>query len=426
MNRFWYTLLFYCLLPFVLLRLCYRGLKAPAYRKRWGERFGFFTKPQLAQQPIWVHAVSVGETIAAIPLIKQIQQQYPERPLVVTTMTPTGSERVKTLLGNSIFHVYAPYDLPGAVNRFLEKANPCLAVIMETELWPNLIHGCANKNIPVVVANARLSERSAKGYGRFRKLVEPMLTEITQLAAQDQATADRFLSLGLSRDQLKVTGSIKFDIDADPAEQQQGDALRQSWLVSGSRAIWIAASTHSGEDEIVITAHQQLLSKLPSALLVLVPRHPERFDEVARLIEQQQLSYIRRSANQQVSSDTQVILGDTMGELKALYVAADVALIGGSLLEGGGGHNMLEAAVWGKPLLSGPNVINFQEITDKLVNAGGMKLVSNANEITEQLTNLLTDENESKSVGINALQVVEENRGALRSLLGLVSQNIKH
>ncbi|MCX4026092.1 lipid IV(A) 3-deoxy-D-manno-octulosonic acid transferase [Endozoicomonas sp. SM1973] len=425
MNRFWYTLLFYFLLPLILLKLCYRGIKAPAYRKRWRERFGFVEKPQFSQQPIWVHAVSVGETIAAIPLIKQIQQQYPEHPLVVTTMTPTGSERVTALLGDQVFHVYAPYDLPGSVNRFLEKTNPCLAVIMETELWPNLVHGCANKNIPVVVANARLSERSAKGYGRFKKLVQPMLTEITQLAAQDQATADRFLSLGLSQDQLKVTGSIKFDIDADPAEQQKGDVLRQSWLVSGSRPVWVAASTHSGEDEVILKAHQQLLSKLPSALLVLVPRHPERFDEVARLIEQQQLSYIRRSTDQQVSSDTQVILGDTMGELKALYVAADVAFIGGSLLEGGGGHNMLEAAVWAKPLLSGPNVINFQEITDKLLSAGGMRLVSSANEIAEQLIKLLTDKNESKTVGTNALQVVKENRGALQSLLDLVSQSIK-
>ncbi|MDE1461917.1 lipid IV(A) 3-deoxy-D-manno-octulosonic acid transferase [Spartinivicinus poritis] len=426
MNRLWYTLLFYCLLPFVLLRLSYRGLQAPAYRKRWGERFGFFTKPQLSEQPIWVHAVSVGETIAAIPLIKQIQQQYPECPLVVTTMTPTGSERVIALLGDQVFHVYAPYDLPGSVSRFLEKINPCLAVIMETELWPNLIHGCANKNVPVVVANARLSARSAKGYERFKKLVQPMLTEITQLAAQDQATADRFLSLGLSQSQLKVTGSIKFDIDSDPADQEKGEALRQSWLADGSRSVWVAASTHQGEDEIILTAHQQLLSTLPSALLVLVPRHPERFDEVAKLIEQQQLSYARRSDKQQVPSDTQVILGDTMGELKALYVAADVAFIGGSLLEGGGGHNMLEAAVWGKPLLSGPYVINFQEITDKLVNARGMKLVSNTNEIAEQLIKLLTDENQSRAVGSNALQVVEENRGALQHLLELISQNITH
>lgn len=420
MNRFWYTLLFYFLLPFILFRLCCRGLKAPAYRKRWGERFGFFKAQGLKGQPIWVHAVSVGETVAAVPLVKQLQQNYPDNAIVVTTMTPTGSERVQGIFGDSVFHVYAPYDVPGAVSRFLDNIKPRLAVIMETELWPNLIHGCANRKIPVVVANARLSERSAKGYQRFKRLMKPMLAEITQLAAQDQATADRFLTLGLNQSQLTVTGSIKFDIEAESAEQQKGESLRSVWFSNGARPIWIAASTHQGEDEVILAAHQQLISKLPNALLVIVPRHPERFSQVAQLIDQHQLSYVSRSTCQQVLSETQVVLGDTMGELKAMYVAADVALVGGSLIEPGGGHNMLEAAVWGKPLLSGPHVINFQEIADKLVSAGGMRFVNNANETVDQLMLLLTDANQSRAVGVKAIKVVEDNRGALQRLLDIV------
>ncbi|MGI0118019.1 lipid IV(A) 3-deoxy-D-manno-octulosonic acid transferase [Zooshikella sp. RANM57] len=417
LSRLFYTLLFYSLMPFVLLRLSYRAIKAPDYAKRWGERFGRFASRDLSRPAIWVHSVSVGETIAAIPLINKLKECYPQHQLVVTTMTPTGSAQVKSKLGDQVFHVYAPYDLPGAVQRFLTKIQPELAIMMETELWPNIIAACDAQEIPVILANARLSQKSANGYGKFRSLVEPMLSQLSLVAAQDQASANRFKDLGVESDKVSVTGSIKFDLQPDHAQVTTGQGLRLQWLEqSKKQTVWVAASTHPGEDELVLAAHQQLLKSHPDSLLILVPRHPERFNQVAALLEQNGVNYIRRTSQQLPNEQTQVILGDTMGELLIFFAACDVAFIGGSLVPHGG-HNMLEASALGKPVLTGPHVFNFMEISKLLTESGGLQWVNDAEALAMAVEKLLKSPAQAEAVGQNGLQLVSQHRGAVDRLL---------
>ncbi|WP_426415771.1 lipid IV(A) 3-deoxy-D-manno-octulosonic acid transferase [Aestuariirhabdus sp. LZHN29] len=416
LNRFSYSLLFYLLLPLVMLRLLYRAWRAPAYARRWRERFGWFDASCLqGKAVIWVHSVSVGESIAAAPLVRGLQQQYPGHQLVVTTMTPTGSERVKAIYGESVFHVYAPYDLPGSVARFLRRTRPQLAIIMETELWPNTVAACHGQNIPVLLANARLSERSARGYGRFPALVGPMLQALSGIAAQSEEAAARFRSLGVEAARVWVTGSLKFDLPVDASVRQQGVELRKQWLqqqANGTRVV-VAASTHQGEDEQVLSAVAQLETP---PLLVLVPRHPERFSSVAELLEKRGLVFARRSLGQQVVGDTRVVLADTMGEMLAFLGAADVAFIGGSLVPTGG-HNMLEASALGVPVVSGPHLFNFKEISDQLLAAGAMLVVNDAAELSVKLGVLLGDEPERQRMGAAGIEVVEKNKGALQRQL---------
>src|SRR5690606_32263735 len=279
-----YSRLFYLLMPLILLRRLYRAWKAPAYAKRWQERFGFVQVASGRQQGIWVHAVSVGETIAAVPMIKALQLQFPQLPIMVTTMTPTGSERVRAMLGDSVDHVYAPYDTPGAVKRFLRRLRPRILIVMETELWPNTLHYARRSGVPVVLANARLSERSARGYQRVAFLARPMLENLSLVAAQGGADAERFRCLGLSEERVQVTGSIKFDMQPKVEQLTEGQALKQGW---GARFVWVAASTHDGEDELLLQAHQRLCQTQSDVLLILVPRHPERFTAVAELVKKQ-------------------------------------------------------------------------------------------------------------------------------------------
>lgn len=415
-NRLVYTLLFYLLLPLVLLRLLYRAWKAPAYVKRWLERFGWFDAGAIqGAQTIWVHSVSVGESIAAAPLVRQLQQDYPDHHLVVTTMTPTGSDRVVAQYGDSVFHVYAPYDMPDAVARFLNRVKPKLAIIMETELWPNTVAACAARNIPVVLANARLSERSARGYGKFSALVVPMLNQLTMIAAQDHATASRFLGLGVDPEKVTVTGSLKFDLEVDGVVRESGNHLRQQWLAdkqAGVRVL-VAASTHPGEDEQILDAWQSLAEDL---LLIIVPRHPERFGKVAELLKQRGISFARRSSNEAVTESVQVVLGDTMGELMMFFAAADLAFIGGSLVPTGG-HNMLEASGMGLPVLSGPHLFNFKEISDQLCAAGAMTVVDDSADLSRKLKRLLADDEQRSAMGRAGVAVVDENRGALQKQL---------
>ncbi len=421
MARWFYTAFFYLISPLVLLRLLYRGGKAPAYRQRVLERFGYFSVPETlrGKETLWVHSVSVGETIAAAPLIKQLLLRYPDYPLVVTTMTPTGSERVKALFGDQVFHVYAPYDLPGSVKRFLERLQPKMLIIMETELWPNTIHFTRRQGACVLLANARLSEKSAAGYRRLQALARSMLQEINLVAAQHQSDAERFLALGLPEQNLLVTGSIKFDLELSETLREQATALRVLWNDQGARPVWVAASTHDGEDEIVIAAHQQLLITHPRLLLILVPRHPERFDSVAALCEQQQINLVRRSSSQPVSADTQLLLGDTMGELLLFFGCSDIAFVGGSLVERGG-HNYLEPAAWGLPLLSGVSDFNFLAISEQLQKAGALTKVADVNSLKSALDELLLDKDLIDRVGQQALAVVEENKGSLQRLLAAI------
>ncbi|MEN0105248.1 MAG: lipid IV(A) 3-deoxy-D-manno-octulosonic acid transferase [Pseudomonas sp.] len=416
MNRSLYTLLFYLALPLIALRLFLRGRKAPAYRLRIGERFAVGL-PSLAPGGIWVHAVSVGESIAAAPMVRALRARYPQLPITVTCMTPTGSERIQALFAGDplIQHCYLPYDLPCAAGRFLDRVQPKLAVIMETELWPNHIHQCAKRGIPVALANGRLSERSARGYGRFAKLTAPMLAEMSLLAVQTEAEAERFRKLGARPECVSVTGSIKFDLTIDPELLQRAAALRTEWQAV-ARPVWIAASTHAGEDEIILAAHQQLLAQTPDALLILVPRHPERFNGVFELCASAGLNTIRRSSAAPVNDSTQVLLGDTMGELLFLYALADIALVGGSLV-GNGGHNLLEPAALGKPVLSGPHLFNFLEIAAQLREAGALREVSDASQIAQAVSGLWHNPQETEQMRAAGAQVMQRNQGALGRLL---------
>ncbi len=414
MNRYLYTLLLHLALPLIALRLALRARKAPAYARRVRERFSFGL-PAMRPGGIWVHAVSVGESIAAAPMIRALQAHYSDLPITVTCMTPTGSERIQALFGDSVQHCYLPYDLPWAASRFLQRVQPRLAVVMETELWPNHIHQCAKRGIPVALANARLSQRSARGYARLRKLTAPMLVELSLIAVQTQAEAERFLDLGARPNCVEVTGSIKFDLKIDAELPRRASELRHQWQAE-RRPLWIAASTHAGEDEIILAAHRQLLLARPDALLILVPRHPERFNAVHELCLNQGLTTRRRSSGEAVQAGDQVLLGDTMGELLFLYALADVAFVGGSLVANGG-HNLLEPAALGKPVLSGPHLFNFLEIAAQLREAGALGEVQDATDLADEVEALWREPDRAERMREAGLQVLRANQGALDRLL---------
>lgn len=414
MNRILYSLLFHLALPILALRLLWRAWRAPAYSRRLLERFAFGLPP-LKPGGIWIHAVSVGESIAAAPLVRELLARYPALPITITCMTPTGSERIQALFGNQVQHCYLPYDLPWAASRFIRRLQPQLAVIMETELWPNHIHQCATRGVPVVLANARLSERSARGYARFAKLTAPMLGELSLIAAQTELEAQRFRQLGARAECVSVTGSIKFDLHLDPQLVPRAQALRAEWQAS-QRPVWIAASTHVGEDEIVLAAHRQLVAQHPQALLILVPRHPERFASVFDLCEKHGFSTCRRSLAQAPTAATSVLLGDTMGELLFLYALADAALVGGSLVANGG-HNLLEPAALGVPVLSGPHLFNFTEIASLLREAGALQEIADAPALAAALNDLLQQPARAEAMAAAGLAVVKANQGALQRLL---------
>lgn len=427
MNRLLYTLLFHLGLPVVAVRLALRARKASAYASRIGERFSFGL-PAFKPGGIWVHAVSVGESIAAAPMIRELMARYPDLPITITCMTPTGSERIQAMFGGAEYqgrvqHCYLAYDLPWAASRFLERVQPKLAVIMETELWPNHINQCAKRGIPVALANARLSERSARGYARFSKLTGPMLAQMSLIAAQTPVEAERFSRLGARDECVQVTGSIKFDLTVDPALLERAHALREKWSAL-ERPVWIAASTHEGEDQQVIAAHRRLLQQWPDALLILVPRHPERFNAVFEQIKAAGLRVQRRSTGGPVTVEHQVLLGDTMGELLFLYALADVAFVGGSLVANGG-HNLLEPAALSKPVLSGPHLFNFLEIANQLREAGALLEVNDAGALAQQVAQLWQIPQQAAAMRAAGLAVMRANQGALERLLAALGLLIK-
>lgn len=416
-----YTCLLYLIQPLVWLRLLWRSRKAPAYRKRWLERYGF-CHGKVKAHGILIHSVSVGETIAAIPLIKALQHRYPHLPITVTTMTPTGSQQVVKSLGNTVSHVYLPYDLPGSIRRFLKQLQPKLVIIMETELWPNLITALYQRHIPLIIANARLSERSAKRYAKLGNAIRRLMPQITHIAAQNQFDAQRFIDLGLPQDHITVTGSIKFDIHLSEQQQQSIADLKAAW--SSQRPVWIAASTHHGEDDIILMAHKHLLKSYPDLLLILVPRHPERFASVEKLINDYGLTYQLRSENQVPTPQTQIILGNTMGELIVLYDMADIAFVGGSLVERGG-HNPLEPALHHLPIIMGEHTFNFNVICEQLIQANGLWVVqATKDDLSQKISQLLQDNTQRKRVGESAFLVLKHNQGALDRLLNLIDNQL--
>lgn len=409
-----YTIFYTLALPFILLRLWIKSLRQPAYRERWRERLG--TYPFQLEQCIWVHAVSVGETIAAVPLIKLITAAYPNMPIVVTTMTPTGAERVKAMLGESVIHAYFPYDLPLFMERFYAAAQPRVCIVMETEWWPNMLRVCTRHCTPICLMNARLSEQSARGYRKIASFAKQLLKHFCVIAAQSQAHASRFMQLGATSKQLRITGSIKFDIDLPTDLLAKSTSLRLQ--LGLNRPIWIAASTHEGEEQIILAAHQKICATIPNALLILVPRHPHRFQSVGKL-SQSLFKTIMRSQSQPCTADTQVYIGDTMGELLTFYAVADVAFVAGSLAPVGG-HNLLEPAALGKAIMSGPRLHNFEEISQLLIDADALNIVSDADQIAEQVIMLMQQPKLRDQQGMRALDVVEGNRGALRKQFELV------
>ncbi|HAS51246.1 MAG TPA: 3-deoxy-D-manno-octulosonic acid transferase [Gammaproteobacteria bacterium] len=417
--RLIYNGLIYLLLPLALLRLYWRGRREPGHRQRWSERFGYF--PPLPESGcLWVHAVSVGEARAALPLIRALLARYPDQPVLVTTTTLTGSRQVQAALGDQVHHVYAPYDLPGAVARFLQNARPRLAIIMETELWPNLLRHCAVANIPVLIANARLSERSARGYARIRPLTASLLQDVTLIAAQSQADAERFRQLGAPR--VEVLGNLKYDLTLPDNLPEQGRTLRRE-LFGEHRPVWIAASTHNGEDEYILDTLSELRRRWPDLLLLLVPRHPERFDPVAALCQQQGFGVVRRSTRQLCGAETAVFLGDSMGELLLFYAAADLAFVGGSLVPTGG-HNVLEPALLGLPVLFGPHMFNFTEAGARLLDANAAWQIADAGELATAIDQLLADPEQRRIAGQRGQAVVERHRGALVALLHSIASRL--
>jgi len=421
--RYIYNFLFYLLLPLLPLRLYLRSRKNPAYLKNWGERFAHYSTLSL-KNSIWLHAVSLGEAIAAIPLIKQLQDAYPNKNIVITTMTPTGREKIKATFPESVFIFYVPYDYPQAVKRFLEHIEPNLLIIMETELWPNLIYYTAKRHVPILLVNARLSLNSFLGYNRIKSFISKVLNNITVIAAQSKEDGNRFIQLGFPSEKLHITGNIKFDIDISQNILKEAQIVIEQWKLDKTRPIWIAASTHKGEEEKVLKAARKILEKLPNALLILVPRHPERFEEVITLCNQQGFNTIQYSKNETCTAKTQVIIGDVIGKLLMFYNIAQVAFVGGSLVPTGG-HNLLEPAALDIPVVTGSSLANFQEISELLFNAGAAVLVRDELQLAKAILKLLIHDKRRAELVAAAKKVVAKNKGALTKIMRLIAEAVK-
>ncbi len=418
MLRFLYTVAIYLATPLIVWRLFARGFRYRDYFHRWRERFGHFPDPHL-HDSIWVHAVSVGEVNAALPLIQSLRRRYAPRPMVVTTVTPTGSQRVRKLFGDEVFHVYLPYDLPRAVTRFLDRVRPALAVVMETEIWPNLFHQCGRRGIPLAVVNARLSERSLRGYAPIRPLVRQALRNVSLVAAQSHADARRYRALGAEPAHVSVAGNLKFDTPLPKGVRERGEELRASW--GPSRPVWIAASTHEREELAVFEAHLAVLARLPDALLLIAPRHPERFRAVEHSARNLGFTVATHGAGDAPGSGCQCFVINAMGVLMRYFAAADLAFVGGSLVPIGG-HNVLEPAALSRPVLVGPHTFNFEEITRSLIEAGGARRVASARELGTTLLQLLRDPAERFRMGAAARAVCARERGAVRRTMVLLGR----
>ncbi|MGB6308245.1 MAG: lipid IV(A) 3-deoxy-D-manno-octulosonic acid transferase [Steroidobacteraceae bacterium] len=418
-----YTALIYCVAPLAFCVVLWRGLRDRGYWQGLGERFGWGPRLNLAPA-IWLHAVSLGEMSAAAPLVRALRLRYPHHPLVLTTATPTGRARASGLLDGAVQVRFLPYDTPGAVGRFLDRVRPQLAVIIETELWPNLFAECERRGVPLVLASARLSAKSVSRYRRFGNLFRGIFSASSLIAAQSAEDAQRFVGIGAQSARTRVVGNIKFDLNLGEQALQQGRALRLAF--GSARPIWIAGSTHAGEEEQVLAAHSRLLASQPDALLLLVPRHPDRFEAVAQLLMRRQMRFTRRSGGggsepggMEPGAAAQVMLVDTVGELGSLYASADAAFVGGSLVPIGG-HNLLEPASLGLPVLTGPYYFNGKDIARLLLNQGAAQQVRDAQELAAALARLLGDPQERRRIGAIGRHIVETNRGSVARLVELI------
>ncbi|MDE2342484.1 MAG: lipid IV(A) 3-deoxy-D-manno-octulosonic acid transferase [Betaproteobacteria bacterium] len=409
-----YALIAWLLLPLAFARLLWRSRRLPAYRQHWAERLGHY--PVRPGRPlIWLHAVSVGETRAAVPLIREIRRRYPGHHLLLTHMTPTGRETATDLIGPEVYRCYLPYDLPFAVERFLDHFRPEIGLLLETEIWPHLVAACRHRAIPLLLVNARLSEKSAARYARHQPLVRETLEQLTLVAAQTPADAARFTALGAQA--VSVAGNLKFDMAVSQAAAMPADTLRR--LVGTGRQTWLAASTRPGEEQLLLDLWPEL--NAPGRLLILVPRHPQRFDEVAALLRRLSIPHVRRSENRAVPADIPVLLGDSMGEMQAYFQVADVAVMGGSLLPFGG-QNLIEATAVGCPVILGPHTYNFQEAAEAAVTAGAAIRVTDAERLPQVLLPLLADEPRRRSMGEAGRKFTLQHQGAVHNMLALIER----
>lgn len=416
MIRAAYAIVTWLLLPVYALYWFFRGFTNRAYWDRFGQRFGFGF-PEIEGGSFWIHAVSVGEVQAAVPLVRTLAKRFPERPLLITTVTPTGAARVQSVFGDTVHHCYIPFETPNAVQSFFDSTRPVLAMVMETEIWPNLYHECGARRIPLVLVSARISPKSVNSYRKLLPLFRETLSHGIIIAAQGEADAERFRSLGARPERTRVTGNIKFDIEVPDDLGGRGREFRARHF--GQRPVWVAASTHHREEEQVLAAHRRVRAEVPDAVLVLVPRHPERFDSVRQLLERQGVPFVARTADAAAGANTSVFLGDTMGEVPLFYAASDVAFVGGTLVPVGG-HNLLEPAALGLPVITGTHLFNTQDIADMFLQIGALTHVADADQLALAVTRLLGDPELAGRLGRLGQEVVTRNRGALARLLGLL------
>jgi 3-deoxy-D-manno-octulosonic-acid transferase len=424
MARIFYSFALILISPLIVFYLyVLRGKKNKGYRAHFKERFGFVSKSLFTSKgkPLVVHCASVGEVLAAAPLIKALQKQHPQLNILITCNTPTGREQIINQFKNTVTCSYLPMDFPFSTARFLKRINPQALCILETELWPNLMAISHKKNTPVLVLNARLSEKSQQGYQKVAKLTQIIMRSITVLASHNKKDAERFIELGLPPSKSHITGSIKFDISPSNEQLASVENLKAQYKTQ-ERFVWVAGSTHPLEHEMILNAHQQLLKKYPNALLIIAPRHPEQFDKVADTLAQSTLSFSRRSNNNY--QNEQVLLADTLGELQCLYGAGNVSYVGGSLIRRGG-HNPLEAAAFSVGVITGPHTYNFDHIYPELIKLKGAVAVENTDELATQLINLSQNTKACQTIGNKAQQCVLKNQGAIKKTLTIINQYLE-
>ena len=422
MFRLIYELIVIILMPLIIVRLFIRGYKVPGYRKRIRERFGFFKFPDhfdSNRSTIWLHAVSVGEVLAAQPLVIELKKLYPQYQIFMTTMTPTGSDQASRLFSTEIFHSYLPYDSSLLLVRFINKMHPKLLIIMETEIWPNLLNIVSAHGTKILLANARLSEKSASAYSKFGGFSKKLLNRIDRIGAQSKSDLERLIKLGAQPHKVAVTGSLKYHMDIRSIDEKSRRLFKE--LRVSPRKIITAASTREGEEEKLIISIRPVLQKFPKALFIIVPRHPERFDKVFSLVKKSGLNCMRRSLTSVVTDDTQVLIGDSLGEMPSYYGVSDIAFVGGSLVDTGC-HNVLEPAALAIPILAGPSQFNFSEICSRLEKAGGLSTVSNEYDLSEAIIKLLFDKSKRLRMGEAAKKELLSNQNSLPALVNIVEE----
>jgi len=405
------------------LRLTWKGIKDSDYLKRWSERLGVVKNFSIQKDVLWVHAVSVGEVNASLPLLRSLLDTYKNLDLLVTTTTPTGSDMLRRTMGDRVKHQYIPLDLPYCIKKFLNFWKPKALLILETEIWPNIIHECNKRKIFVGVINARLSEKSKNNYLTFKSLINSSLDKVDLLIAQYDSDKKRFNELIKEKD-IKLSGNLKYEIEIPKELTNISNTIKESWAVEGEdRPILIAASTHETEEEIILEAFSELLRSMNNALLIISPRHPERFSKVYKLIIDKGFKVARRSKKEQVNPNVEVLLGDTMGELNLLYSVSDIAFVGGSLIDHGG-QNIIEPASLGKPICVGPNLRNFEDVASELKKAEALKIIHTSKDLVSYCLHLLNNKAEIQRLGEASLLVTKKNKGALQKILSHLSSSL--